>query len=82
MVVSGQTSTSRYCREPASQRTTMPPPPPAPEALDQTMFASVGSGVAKPLSPPPTVCQALRGMPWTKSPLMRLFEGPRADGPS
>ncbi|NIW35504.1 MAG: hypothetical protein GWN32_02890 [Gemmatimonadetes bacterium] len=43
-------------------RETMPPTAPEPEALDQTMFGSVGSGVANPLSPPPTSCQSPRGM--------------------
>ena len=36
---------------------------PEPDALDQTMLGSFGSGVAKPLSPPPTACQSPRAMP-------------------
>jgi len=40
----------------------MPPMLPEPEALDQTMFGSTGSGVAQPLSPPATGCHALRGI--------------------
>ena len=35
----------------------------APDALDQTTFGSSGSGVANPLSPPPTSCNMPRGMP-------------------
>ena len=35
---------------------------PEPEALDQMMLLSTGSGVAQPLSPPATGCQALRGI--------------------
>ena len=31
----------------------MPPSDPDPDALDQTMSGFTGSGVAKPLSPPP-----------------------------
>ena len=52
-------------------------------------FGSVGSGVAHPLSPPPTECHSPRGMmpapppppPPPKPPTFE-FEGPRDDGPS
>ena len=40
----------------------MPPRAPEPEALDHTMFGSSGSGVANPLSPPPTVVHSERWM--------------------
>jgi hypothetical protein len=43
-------------------RVTMPPRAPEPDALDQTMFGSLGSGVANPLSPPPTANQSPRAM--------------------
>jgi hypothetical protein len=46
---------------------------PDPEALDQMMLLSVGSGVAQPLSPPATLIQALRGI--MPPPPVRL--GPR-----
>ena len=59
---SGHTSTLRNCRRFSSKRTTMPPTMPEPDALDQMMFESVGSGVAQPLSPPPTACHIARGM--------------------
>ena len=36
---------------------------PDPDADDHTMFGSVGSGVAHPLSPPPTWCHIPRGIP-------------------
>src|SRR6478672_8182801 len=64
---------------------TMPPTLPEPDALDQIKLGSVGSGVDQPLSPPATVCQALRGMmfpPPPPPPKMRLLLGPRYDGPS
>ena len=35
---------------------------PEPDAVDQTMFGSTGSGVAQPLSPPPTECHMPRGI--------------------
>src|SRR5262249_11543597 len=35
----------------------MPPTLPEPEAVDQMMFGSAGSGVANPLSPPPIACR-------------------------
>src|SRR5207249_2487809 len=46
----------------SSNTVTMPPTLPDPEALDQMMLGSTGSGVAKPLSPPVTGCQAPRGI--------------------
>src|SRR5438552_17486905 len=66
---------------------TIPPTLPDPEAEDQMMFGSVGSGVAQPLSPPPTECHPSRGItpppppPPPKPPIL-LFAGPRDDGPS
>src|SRR5579872_3832847 len=85
---SGQTSTSRRSRRLSSYRVTMPPTLPEPDADDQTMLASTGSGMAKPLSPPPTVCHIDRGIPAPNPPkprppsLVRLLLGPRYDGPS
>jgi hypothetical protein len=62
---------------------TIPPTLPKPEALDQTMFGSWGSGVAHPLSPPATLVHMPREMlgrsSWTPS---LLLLGPRLDGPS
>ena len=57
----------------------MPPTAPEPEAVDQTMFESFGSGVAQPLSPPPTACHIARGMPGSppKPASSRLLLGPR-----
>src|ERR1051325_3284175 len=46
----------------------MPPTLPDPDALDQMMLLSTGSGVAQPLSPPATPIQALRGIGPTKPP--------------
>ena len=62
----------------------MPPRAPEPEADDQMMLGSVGSAVAKPLSPPPTECHMPRGIDPDPppNPPMRLLEGPRVDGPS
>src|SRR6266705_7113100 len=86
-VWSGHTSTFRACPFRKSKRSTIPPTLPDPEALDQMMLLSTGSGVAQPLSPPATDCQALRGMsppppppPPKPPPPVRL--GPRYDGPS
>src|SRR5687768_3529875 len=85
---SGQTSTFRPCRFGSSYRTTIPPTLPEPEALDQMMFGSTGSGVAHPLSPPSTPCHAERWMrgppppPPPPKPPERLLLGPRYDGPS
>src|SRR6266850_311643 len=75
---SGQTSTLRPCPFRRSKRSTMPPTLPDPDALDQMMLLSTGSGVAQPLSPPPTDCHALRGI----CPPLRLLLGPRYDGSS
>ena len=47
------------------------------------MFGSVGSGVAHPLSPPPTWCHMPRGIPvMRRCPMMRLLLGPRYVGSS
>src|SRR5215472_7627055 len=61
----------------------MPPALPCPEALDQTMFGSLGSGVAQPLSPPPTELHMPRLIPGSPSgfPSLLLL-GPRVEGPS
>src|SRR5438876_5900897 len=83
-ISSGHTSTLCDCPVANSKRSTMPPTLPDPEALDQMMLLSTGSGVAQPLSPPPTDCQALRGIcpaPPPKPPL-RVLLGPRYDGSS
>src|SRR5512136_3266180 len=76
---SGHTSTLRNWRRFSSKRTTMPPTIPDPEALDHTMLGSDGSGVAHPLSPPPTACHIARGMTPLAS---RLLLGPRYVGSS
>src|SRR6266404_3247154 len=78
LIWSGQTSTLRDCPLRVSKRSTIPPTLPESDALDQTTLLSKGSGVAQPLSPPATDCQALRGMP--PRPKVRL--GPRYEGPS
>src|SRR5581483_2744449 len=82
--LSGQISTLRDTPVLVLWRTTMPPTLPEPEAVDQTSVGSVGSGVANPLSPPPTVTHKLRGMPPPKPPKppSLLLLGPRYDGPS
>src|SRR5439155_16697604 len=59
-VSSGHTSTLCDCPVANSKRSTMPPTLPEPEALDQMILLSTGSGVANPLSPPVTGCQTLR----------------------
>src|SRR6266850_5439169 len=75
---SGHTSTLRPWPVVRLKRSTMPPTLPDPEALDQMMLLSTGSGVAQPLSPPPTGCQALRGMLLPPPPPpARLLLGPR-----
>src|SRR6516225_228294 len=91
-VCSGQTSTLRAWPVLRSNRSTMPPTLPEPEALDHMMLLSSGSGVAHPLSPPATDCHALLGMgeprapppppPPPPNPPARLLLGPRYDGPS
>ena len=73
----GHTSTLRNCRRFSSKRTTMPPTMPLPEAVLQMMFGSTGSGVAQPLSPPPTECHMPREMPALRPPCTRLLLGPR-----
>src|SRR5262249_20349297 len=82
---SGHTSTLRSCRLFSSYLTTMPPTLPEPEAVDQMMLGSTGSGVANPLSPPPIECHMPRGI-WLPPPppprppsLRRLLLGPRYD---
>ena len=55
----------------------MPPTLPDPDAVDQTMLGSVGSGVAQPLSPPPTECHIPRLIPALRPPGTRLLLGPR-----
>src|SRR5688572_15587977 len=77
-VLCGQTSTFRTCRVRTSMRVTMPPRAPEPEALDHTTLGSFGSGVANPLSPPPTANQSPRAIPPPYSELL----GPLVDGPS
>src|SRR5512147_1914536 len=77
-VDSGHTSTFWPSRRRRSMRVTMPPRAPLPDAVDQTMFVSTGSGVAQPLSPPNTPCHSLRAMVLP----VRLLLGPRYDGPS
>src|SRR5579864_2104856 len=62
LVCSGHISTLRAWRLRSSKTVTIPPTLPEPEALDQMMLGSTGSGVEKPLSPPVTECQALRGI--------------------
>src|SRR2546428_3666069 len=60
--LSGQISTLRDMPVFVLCRTTMPPTLPEPDAVDQTSVGSTGSGVANPLSPPPTLDHMLRGM--------------------
>src|SRR6476659_7958040 len=77
-VLSGQTSTFWPIRVLKSKRTTIPPRLPEPDAVDQMMFGSTGSGVAHPLSPPCTPCHSLRAIVF---PVLLLL-GPRYEGPS
>src|SRR5882672_1490273 len=84
---SGQTSTLRPWPVVRLKRSTIPPTLPDPEALDQMMLLSTGSGVAQPLSPPPTGCQAPRGIcpappPPPPKPPPRVLLGPRYEGSS
>src|SRR6185503_20139501 len=85
-VLTGHTSTSRVRLAATSVRTTMPPTLPRPDAVDHTMLGSTGSGVAHPLSPPPTEYQTPRGMsaPPVIPAALANFEllGPHVDGPS
>src|SRR5450830_939972 len=80
----GQISTLRNCRRSSSKRTTIPPTIPEPDAVDQMTFEFSGSGVAQPLSPPPTECHMLREMTPSPPPppMTRLLLGPRYDGSS
>src|SRR5438128_9644265 len=86
LAFSGHTSTLRACPVFKLKTSTMPPTLPEPDALDQMMLLSTGSGVAQPLSPPAIPIQVLRAMPPPKPPPppppppVRL--GPRYDGPS
>src|SRR5262245_59716259 len=75
----GHISTFLNCRRSSSKRTTMPPTMPDPDAVDHTSFEFTGSGVAQPLSPPPTECHIPRGIPPPRPPPapIREFEGPR-----
>src|SRR5215467_3572301 len=83
--LTGHTSTSRKRRWPISARTTMPPMLPRPDAVDQTMVGSTGSGVAQPLSPPPTAYHAPRGIsdaPVSTGSAVFVLLGPQVLGPS
>src|SRR5258708_40203408 len=95
VVARGQTSRVRVVLVRASHRVTIPPRLPVPDPLDQTMSGSCGSGVAHPLSLPPTVDHMPRVMSgesaFTPSTLSSgesafrpslLLLGPRVDGPS
>src|ERR1051325_8468031 len=79
----GQTSTFRAGPARRSWRNTSPPRLPEPDAVDQTMLESAGSGVAQPLSPPATECHMPRGIvPAPPKPPSLLLLGPRVEGPS
>src|SRR5690349_8454564 len=78
----GQTSTLRNWRLSSSNLTTIPPTIPEPDAVDQMRFEFFGSGVAQPLSPPPTECHMPREIPAPRPPTTREFDGPRYDGSS
>src|SRR5256885_17123568 len=60
LALSGQTSTLRDWPVLRSKTSTMPPTLPEPEALDQMMLLSTGSGAAHPHPPPATPIQVLR----------------------
>src|SRR5204863_2959807 len=79
---SGHTSTLRACPVFRLKTSTMPPTLPDPDALDQMMLLSTGSGVDQPLSPPAIFIQALRGIPPPPKPPAPVRLGPRYDGPS
>ena len=85
MVASGQTSMLCTSFVRRSYLVTIPPIAPEPDPLDHTRLPSTVSGVAKPLSPPPTVTECplvmvgKSGM--EKSPTRELL-GTIADGPS
>src|SRR2546425_325153 len=89
LALSGQTSTLRDWPVLRLKTSTMPPTLPEPEALDQMILLSTGSGVAHPLSPPVTPVQVLRAMippppppPPPKPPAAPVRLGPRYEGPS
>src|SRR5262252_87198 len=87
---SGQTSTLRAWPVLRLKTSTMPPTLPEPDALDQMMLLSTGSGVDQPLSPPAMPIQALRGIapppppppPPPPKPPVPVRLGPRYEGPS
>src|SRR5512143_2843891 len=80
---SGHTSTMCDTLLRTSKRVTMPPMLPVPDALDHTRLPSTVSGVAQPLSPPPTVRHIPRTIPGNvESPPVRALLGPIALGPS
>src|SRR3972149_3461833 len=85
-VLSGQISTRCTCLVFSLKRSTIPPTLPRPDAVAQTMSLSMGSGMANPLSPPPTECHRLLGIgpgPSPENPAERRpLEGPRGEGPS
>src|SRR5689334_24054755 len=85
IVARGQISTVCTSFVRRSYRVTIPPIDPEPDPLDHTRLPSTVSGIAQPLSPPPTVTELPRlivgksGPP--KSPARGLL-GTMADGPS
>src|SRR6185436_4509520 len=84
MVASGQISTFCVSFVRRSYRVMIPPMEPEPDPLDHTRLPSTVSGVAHPLSPPPTVSawpRTIVGMSRPKSPARELL-GTMADGPS
>src|SRR2546421_8796084 len=89
LALSGHTSTLRAWPVLRLKTSTMPPTLPEPEALDQMMLLSTGSGVAHPLSPPAIPIHVLRGIippppppPPPKPPAAPVRLGPRYEGPS
>src|SRR5947209_12632125 len=89
LISTGHTSTLRAWPVFKLKTSTMPPTLPEPEALDQMMLLSTGSGVAHPLSPPVTPIQVLRAIippppppPPPKPPAAPVRLGPRYEGPS
>src|SRR5947209_5385824 len=93
LISTGHTSTLRAWPVFKLKTSTMPPTLPEPDALDQMMLLSTGSGVAQPLSPPAIPIQVLRGIgapkpppppppPPPKPPPPPVRLGPRYDGPS
>src|SRR5450432_1096192 len=83
VVACGHTSTEWTLFVRTSNCVTIPPTEPLPEALDQTRFSSTVSGVAHPLSPPPTDRHCPRPIPGSlpNSSCFALL-GPIADSPS